>query len=1223
MKKTRKQTALAKCVLATIMAMGMMGYTTVWAEDTVTPSPIDKSVAMDKNGAGHIYDASHNYVKGYFWTDLGHAQVQIGSGEKIELFTPFIYHTHNDQWKKGGAGWSPVHEGDNSEMECKESMSRITVGEFDRIIKSLYTNDITMAKTIYGEAGQAGLKDKVIKEVRATAGQGKTVNTYTLVRENGTDVAVGIVDTDTKVVNNKLTFADGTLTSKITDNAGGVYTDSVDGIASQGWVNEQMQGIVDTNTTNTGMEGSLDEYGKLTVKVKDSDQRSVQAEVEGIASRSWVNNQLEGIAGTDTVTTVESKTNMPKITDEGIDGNHAYKVDINGDQLGDFVQQYDTNTVTTAQADGNGYVNVTEMVDDNGNYNYTVGINEDKLINTIKDNDTNTITTAESVHDIITVNNSMEGQEDGKNYQIGINEDALKGYIKETAQDTDTVTTVESKTNMLKITDEGTDGNHAYKVDINGDQLGDFVQQYDTNTITTAQADGKGYVNVAEMVDDNGNYNYTVGINEDKLMQTIQENDTNTVTTAQADGNGYVNVTEMVDDNGNYNYTVGINEDKLMQTIQENDTNTITTAQADGNGYVNVTEMVDDNGNYNYTVGINEDKLIQTIQENDTNTITTAESGHAIITVNDSVGGGDLDDKNYVIGIDEDALKGFIQENTQDTNTITTVADDGMGYIGVTDAMDADGNHNYTVAFNEGKLIETIQANDTNTVTTAQDDGNGYVNVAEAVDADGNYKYTVGFDEGKLINTIKENDTNTVTMVADDGNGYVGVTDAMDADGNHNYTVAFDEGKLINTIKENDTNTITTVADDGNGYVAVTDAMDADGNHNYTVAFDEGKLINTIKENDTNTVTTVADDGNGYVAVTDAMDADGNHNYTVAFDENKLNQTIEAKDKFVNGGNIGADGKITLKVRNGEDVKLEGQLKDAQLTAVERDKEAGTATLVVKDGYNNEEVRRLTIDDIASKAQNDREHAEFREHFNELDYRVDNLGSRVDKVGAGAAALAALHPMDFDPDDKLTFAAGYGNYKGKNAAAVGAFYRPDEKVMLSVGGTFGNGENMVNAGISFSLDRTARVSNSRTAMAKEIVDLRANVANLTALVGQLTAGMGGTIEMDRMKLFPDVPENHWAYEYIGRLAAAGIVEGYPDGMFNGNRMMSRYEFAAMLYRALEKGVKLDHKLVREFEPEMGRIHVARISGADGDRGKIERVRVYGGDNRDHYGSKLK
>lgn len=949
MKKTRKQTALAKCVLATIMAMGMMGYTTVWAEDTVTPSPIDKSVSKD--AAGHIYDASHNYGQGYFWTDLGHAQVQIGSGQQIELFTPFIYHTTNDQWKKGGTGWSPVHEGDNSEMECKESMSRITVGEFDRIIKSLYTNDITMAKTIYGEAGQVGLKDKVIKEVTATAGQGATVNTYTLVRENGTPVAVGIVDTDTKVVDNKLTFADGTLTSKITDNAGGTFESSVEGIASQEWVNNQLNDIggtdtvttaesghaiitvvdayaddpttnnkhhriginedalrgfiqdaaaaQDTNTTNTSMDGNLDGDGKLTVRVNDSDQHSVQAEVEGIASRSWVTNQLEDIVDTNTITTVESATNILKITDEGVEGNHAYKIDINGEQLGDFVQQYDTNTITTAQ-------------------------------------------------------------DDGKNY-----------------------------------------------VTVNG---------------------GK-----------------------------------------------------------------------------------------------------DDNGNYNYTVGFNEDKIIETIQENDTNTITTAESGHAIITVNDSVGGGDLDDKNYVIGIDEDALKGFIQENTQDTNTVTTVAVN-TNILTIEDNGE-DGNHAYELGINSEQLGDFVKQYDTNTITTAQDDGNGYVNVAEAVDADGNYKYTVGFDEGKLINTIKENDTNTVTTVADDGKGYIGVTDAMDTDGNHNYTVAFDEGKLI--------------------------------------------------------------------------------------------QTIEDQDRYVNGGSIGEDGSITLNVHNGRDVTLEGQMKDARLTDIERDKEAGTATLVVKDRYNPEEVNRLTIDDIASKEQNDRDHAEFREHFNELDYRVDNLGSRVDKVGAGAAALAALHPMDFDPDDKLTFAAGYGNYKGKNAAAVGAFYRPDEKVMLSVGGTFGNGENMVNAGISFSLDRTARVSNSRTAMAKEIVDLRANVANLTALVGQLTAGMGGTIEMDRMKLFPDVPENHWAYEYIGRLAAAGIVEGYPDGMFNGNRMMSRYEFAAMLYRALEKGVKLDHKLVREFEPEMGRIHVARISGADGDRGKIERVRVYGGDNRDHYGSKLK
>lgn len=242
-----------------------------------------------------------------------------------------------------------------------------------------------------------------------------------------------------------------------------------------------------------------------------------------------------------------------------------------------------------------------------------------------------------------------------------------------------------------------------------------------------------------------------------------------------------------------------------------------------------------------------------------------------------------------------------------------------------------------------------------------------------------------------------------------------------------------------------------------------------------------------------------------------------------------------------------------------------------------------------------------------------------QEVFNNTN-RINQLGSRVNKVGAGAAALAALHPMDFDPDDKLTFSAGYGNYGGENAAAIGAYYRPDEKVMFSIGGTVGNGENMVNAGVSFSLDRTNHVSNSRTAMAREILDLRAEVTELKAMVAK---GGLGSIAEDKMKIFPDVAENHWAYEYVGKLAAAGIIEGYPDGKFSGDRMMSRYEFAAMLYRAMQKGAQLDSKIINEFAPEMGRIRVDRISGEDGDRDKIERVRVNAvKGERDHYGNKL-
>ncbi|WP_405382962.1 YadA-like family protein [Phascolarctobacterium sp.] len=239
------------------------------------------------------------------------------------------------------------------------------------------------------------------------------------------------------------------------------------------------------------------------------------------------------------------------------------------------------------------------------------------------------------------------------------------------------------------------------------------------------------------------------------------------------------------------------------------------------------------------------------------------------------------------------------------------------------------------------------------------------------------------------------------------------------------------------------------------------------------------------------------------------------------------------------------------------------------------------------------------------------------QNINMVNNRVNRLDSKINKVGAGAAALAALHPLDFDPDDKLTFSAGMGNYAGENAAAIGAFYRPDEKTMLSVGGTAGNGENMVNVGMSFSLDRVSHVTQSRTAMGREILDLREHVARQDQIIGQL-AEMVSTLTgkpLASHEMFPDVPENHWAYAYVKDLAERGIIEGYPSGYFDGNRTMTRYEFAAMLDRALLKGVKLDTRLTDEFAEEMSRIRVDRIAGKDDDRHKIERVRVNNEDNK--------
>jgi len=293
---------------------------------------------------------------------------------------------------------------------------------------------------------------------------------------------------------------------------------------------------------------------------------------------------------------------------------------------------------------------------------------------------------------------------------------------------------------------------------------------------------------------------------------------------------------------------------------------------------------------------------------------------------------------------------------------------------------------------------------------------------------------------------------------------------------------------------------------------------------------------------------------------------------------------------------------------------------------------------VTAETYNNVEVEKNVDGDAIINNVNinklDAQVVNNTVDINAFNQRLEKTNTKINKVGSGAAALAALHPLDFDPDDKLSFSAGVGNYGGETATALGAFYRPNEKVMISAAGTMGNGENMVNMGVSFALDKTNNVSNSRTAMAREIVDLRAyvarqeqalarqdqQIAQLVAIVNQLT-GNTMSYEVNKDIIFPDVPENHWAYEYIHSLAAKGIIEGYPDGNFDGNRTMTRYEFATMLYKAMQKGTVLYEQIRQEFSAELGRIRVDRIKGADSDTNKIERVRVNADVDRDDYGSK--
>ena len=513
-----------------------------------------------------------------------------------------------------------------------------------------------------------------------------------------------------------------------------------------------------------------------------------------------------------------------------------------------------------------------------------------------------------------------------------------------------------------------------------------------------------------------------------------------------------------------------------------------------------------------------------------------------------------------------------------------------------------------TDAVNVGQLNAAVQAGNTDTHIKAGEYGVGTDNKVnmQLVDKNGKDAGTV-----TITDVAKASDVGDVNNIASDIKNKEGKTTVVDAVNNLNNKLDTKVGDLqyskvekgdiadgdstttaIGKLDQKLTDVAATAAKhtkvEGSKNITVNNTAKEGEAANYKVELNNDIDVNTVKANSVTTgQTEMNNDGlkvGDKVSVTATAVTAGK---TSISDEG-----VKVGDKtYINDKGLNANGQNITNVADG---KVEKDSKDAI---------NGGQLHQAKADINNR------IDGVENQVVNNTN-------------RINKLGSRVNKVGAGAAALAALHPMDFDPDDKLTFSAGYGNYGGENAAAIGAYYRPDEKVMFSVGGTVGNGENMVNAGISFALDRTNRVSDSRTAMAREVIDLRGQLAVMGAKMAKMEKALG-MLDETKTKLFPDIPANHWAYEYIAKLAGNGYIEGYPDGNFGGDRLMTRYEFAAMLYRAIENGAALEEKIIKEFEPELGRIRVDRISGEDGDRDKIERVRVNDTKGeRDHYGNKL-
>lgn len=514
-----------------------------------------------------------------------------------------------------------------------------------------------------------------------------------------------------------------------------------------------------------------------------------------------------------------------------------------------------------------------------------------------------------------------------------------------------------------------------------------------------------------------------------------------------------------------------------------------------------------------------------------------------------------------------------------------------------------------TDAVNVGQLNAAVQAGNTDTHIKAGEYGVGADNKVnmDVVDKNGNKVDTV-----TIKDVAKASDVGNVNNIADDiknGEGHTTVVDAVNnlnnkvgdlqyskvekgdiADGDSTTTAI---GKLDQKLTDVAATAAKHTKVEGGNNITVTNTAQEGEAANYKVELKKDIDVDTVKATTVTTGQTVMNnDGlkvGKDVSVTATAVTAGQT--SISNDGLKVNGKTYVSDSGLNAND--------LKITNVADGKVEKGSTDAVNGG-----QLYNETRVAKDG--NFVKKSNTAGENLSALDN--QVTANTESIYHMNGRISDLDNRVNKVGAGAAALAALHPLDFDPDAKWDFAAGYGNYRGANAAAVGAYYRPNEDTMFSVGGTFGNGENMVNAGVSFKLGSgSSHVSTSRVAMAKEIKELRGELEAMKSAM--LDANAGKKIDTSKLQLFPDVPQNHWAYEYVAQLAGNGMIEGYPDGNFAGDRPMTRYEFAAILYRAMTKGAVLSDKILSEFSHELEYFTVDTIAKDKAGNPTIQRVRT--------------
>lgn len=565
------------------------------------------------------------------------------------------------------------------------------------------------------------------------------------------------------------------------------------------------------------------------------------------------------------------------------------------------------------------------------------------------------------------------------------------------------------------------------------------------------------------------------------------------------------------------------------------------------------------------------------------------------------------------------------------THEVATL-DDGLKFAGNTGSVAKKLNSTMTIKGNGTKADAEYDASNIKTVMDAQGDlviGLDKNLKADTVTVGGQGKDGADGINGAIgVKGADGKDGVTISSIGKDGtngtDGHIGINgkDGASAD----IHVVKGVNGVDGTDGYNGTDGIDRIVyEDHNGNTQTVATM----NDGMKYGGDVGNVINKKLNGQVNVVGGITDSSKLSTEDNIGVVSDGSDNLKVRLSKDlKGLDSVTTKTVTADTGNITTVNASTVNV--GDTTITTGGMTI-------QNGSAGQDVTLNKDGLNNggNKITNVAPGDISSTSTD----AVNGSQLYGTETRINRLGNRINRVGAGAAALAGLHPLDFDPDDKWDFAAGYGNYKNANAVAIGAYYRPNEDTMFSVGGSFSGGENMVNVGVSWKFGQKSHISRSRVSMAKDMLAMKNQIETLTKKLAAYESGQPvklAPIATGAMT-FPDVPENHWAYEYVKNLAERGYLKGYPDGEFKGDRAMTRYEYAAIIYRALQNGAPSDGNMTRsvdDFGPELvkvqniDRFRVDRISGKDNDRHKVERVRVNDKDDkaqnvyRDVYGNHI-